>query len=64
MNTPLAIPAYPSFASMVWRAITGLPVVRTLRELAAERRALSSAARDTDPDVDTSLTQAHLEILK
>jgi hypothetical protein len=62
MNAPLAIPTHPTLASMVWRALSGLTVVRRLREVAEARRALVRTGRDTD--TDTSLTQAHLEILK
>jgi hypothetical protein len=60
MDTPLSIPAYPIPVSPVWRAITSLRVVRRLLGIPEEKSAVVSA----DPDVDTSLTQAHLEVLK
>ena len=60
MATPLAIPAVPIPLSPVWRAITSLRVVRRVLGIPEERSAVVSAACDED----TSLTQAHLEVLK
>ena len=60
MATPLSIPAVQIPVSPIWRTITSLPLVRRLLGIAEERSAVASAAGD----VDTSLTQAHLEVLK
>lgn len=60
MATPLSIPAAPIPVSPLWRTITGLPIVRRLLGIVEERSAVASAV----DDVDTSLTQAHLEVLK
>jgi len=60
MATPLAIPAAPVPLSPLWRAITSLSVVRKVLGIPEERSAVVSAAHDED----TSLTQAHLEVLK
>ena len=60
MATPLSIPAAPIPLSPVWRAITSLRVVRRLLGIPEEQSAVASLARDED----TSLTQAHLEVLK
>ena len=60
MATPLSIPAASIPVSPIWRTITSLPFVRRLLGIREEQSAVASAARE----VDTSLTQAHLEILK
>ena len=60
MATPLAIPAAPIPVSGLWRAITSLRVVRKVLGIPEEKSAVACA----DPDVDTSLTQAQLEVLK
>lgn len=59
MATPLAIPAAPIPLSSVWRALTSLRVVRRVLGIPEEKTAVASIA-----DEDTSLTQAHLEVLK
>ena len=60
MATPLSVPAAPIPASPIWRAIISVPFVRRLLGIPEEQSAVASAARDED----TSLTQAHLEVLK
>ena len=60
MATPLSIPAAPIPVPALWRAITSVRVVRRLLGIQEEMSAVASA----DRDVDTSLTQAHLEVLK
>ena len=60
MDAPLSIPADPTLVSSVWRAISSLRLVRRLLGIPEEKSALASDARD----VDTSLTQAELEVLK
>ena len=60
MATPLSIPAAPIPISPIWRTITSLPFVRRLLGVAEEKSAVASVA----DDVDTSLTQAQLEVLK
>ena len=60
MATPLSIPAAPIPGSPIWRAIISVPFVRRLLGIPEEQSAVASAARDED----TSLTQAHLEVLK
>jgi hypothetical protein len=60
MAVPLSLPANPASVPWVWRAISSMPFVRGLLGIAQEQPAVASAVRDED----TSLTQAHLEVLK
>ena len=60
MATPLSIPAAQIPVPALWRAIISLRVVRRLLGIPEEQSVVVSAARDED----TSLTQAHLEVLK
>jgi hypothetical protein len=60
MATPLSIPAAPVSVPSLWRAIAQLPLVRRLLGTAEEKSVVASAI----DEVDTSLTQAHLEVLK
>jgi hypothetical protein len=60
MDTSLPLPSDPAAVSWLWRIISSLPVVRSFLGIREEKAALASEA----DEVDTSLTQAHLEILK
>ena len=60
MATPLSIPAAPIRVSPLWRTITSLPIVRRILAIPEDTSALDRTAGD----VDTSLTQAELEVLK
>jgi len=62
MNAPLSIPSPSPFVLAVWRTLSGLPVLRRVLRVREDARAVARAARDDDDD--TSLTQAHLELLK
>jgi hypothetical protein len=62
MDAPLTIPS--PFALAMWRAVSGLPVLRRILRAPEEARVTARAVPDTDDDIDTSLTQAHLELLK
>jgi len=64
MDAPLTIPSPSPFLVSLWRAVSGLPVLRRFLRVAEGERALARAARDANEDTDTSLTQAHLEVLK
>lgn len=64
MDAPLTIPSPSPFALAVWRTVSGLPVLRRFLRVPEDERVLARAAPDADDDPDTSLTQAHLEILK
>ena len=60
MTAPVSILSDPPPVSAVWRAISSVRLVRRLLGIPEEKAAQASAARD----VDTSLTQAELEVLK
>ena len=62
MDAPLSIPSPPPFLVAVLRTLSGLPVLRRFLRVPDDERTLPRAAHDDD--VDTSLTQAHLEVLK
>ena len=62
MDAPLSMPSHPTPVSSVWRTISSLRFLRRLLRIPEEEPALVSAA--LDPEVDTSLTQAELEVLK
>jgi hypothetical protein len=73
MDAPLSMPSDAPSVSLLWRAISSLPLVRRLLGIPDEGPALASTARapvsaglrsfDFDGP-DTSLTQAELEVLK
>jgi hypothetical protein len=60
MAAPLSVPADPIPLLAVWRALSSLRLVRRVLGIPEEKNAVASAAGE----VDTSLTQAELEVLK
>lgn len=64
MDAPLSIPSPWPFVVAVWRALSGLPLLRRFLRVPEGERVLARADRDAGDEADTSLTQAHLEVLK
>jgi len=73
MAIPLSLPSTPPAVPWVWRAVSSVPFLRRLLGIAQEQPAVESADRGSATlplrsfdfeGPDTSLTQAHLEILK
>jgi len=60
MAAPLSVPADPIPFTAVWRALSTLRLVRRVLGIPEEKNAVASDACE----VDTSLTQAELEVLK
>ena len=60
MAAPLSMPVDTTSVPSLWRAVSSLRFLRRLLELPERKPAVANAARD----LDMSLTQAELEVLK